>query len=185
MFAKDLLEVEVCNTCSINIPEHCKIYGIKAKSFTYGGGKVPSLPHCYSAPTTNDVLSTILTALPPSLEPIKSNETMLAKSVIYYGMLTSYGLQEYSGLRRPIETYYSPPLVDIVKDDKGDVRPILVDSAYICSNTQDIKNNETLNSLKEHIVNCQKSKKYSEAKELYKSFGYECEKLLWVLSYGQ
>lgn len=150
------------------------MYTVQAKTFIYGGGNVPSLTHCYETPSTKHTFMThVLLATPPSFDDITKAEKVLVESVKYHGVLTPTGLQEYSQLQRPIACYYSPPLVDIVQDDTGNVRAILIDAAYFYRNTQNSQH-PFVNDKKLEVIDFMQRKEYTKADQAYRAFSIEC-----------
>lgn len=186
-------EYDICRVCSLEIPEQCNMYTVQARTFIYGGSKVPSLTHCYEIPSTKHTfMAHMLLANPPSFEDIKESENVIIKSAKYHGTLTitltptsrSTGLQEYSQLQRPIVFYYSPPLVDIVKDDTGNVRAVLVDAAYFYTNAQPPLENVSkdcfilINDKKNQVIEFMQRNEYTKAEQAYRAFSIECMKHL-------
>lgn len=162
-----------CATKDLNIPETVSMYRIQAKGFLYGG-KVPHLQHVYEAYSTDQgYMYVTLLNHSPTTARIQDNEVVIAHSVRYQGMLLESGLVEY--LARPVRYFYSPPVVDIVRDSEGSVRAILVDAAYLYL---DVGCDATLNSMKEQIVIAQRQNEHEKAEKAYNEYYKECSKLL-------
>lgn len=182
-------EHDICFVCSLDIPNDSHMFTVQARTFIYSGSNVPSLTHCYEIPSTKHTLMAhMLLANPPSFDDIKAGENVIIKSAKYHGTLTltsrSTGLQEYSQLQRPIVFYYSPPLVDIVKDETGNVRAVLVDAAYFYTNAQPLLENVSkdcfilVNDKKNQVIEFMQSKEYTKAEQAYRVFCLECMKYL-------
>jgi hypothetical protein len=168
---QEVQEHDVCRVCSLDIPNESHMFIVQAKTFIYGNSYVPHLTHCYEVPSTKEhLMAHILLANEPSFDDIRTGEKVLVDSAKYNGVLTPSGLQEYSELQRPIACYYSPPMVNIVQDTKGNVRAILVDAAYFYTNTQHSQNTFG----KDSVVDYMQRKDYTNADHAYKAFCLEC-----------
>lgn len=162
----------ICKTNQLKIPNYGKIYTIQSNGVLYCGVS-SHLKHVYSGAGNLEFMTTILLEAQPTLKPIKSNETPIVISATYHGLLTTTGLIEQ--LKRPINHYYSPPLVDIVINTDGNVRAIIVDAPYAIKNHQ---NYETLESIREQIYQCQQKKEYFKTNQLYSKYNLQCIRLV-------
>ena len=160
-----------CKTNELDIPASAQIYTIQSNGVGYCGIS-SKLEHVYRREGTLGYMTTILLESQPTLKPMKSDETLVITSATYHGLLTTIGLIEQ--LERPISHYYSPPLVDIVMNENGDVRAIIVDATYAIQNHHDF---ETLENIRQQIFQCQQKQEYWKSTKIYHNYKQECIKL--------
>lgn len=165
----------LCKTNQLDIPNSVQIYTIQSYGVLYCGVS-STLKHVYSAAGNPGFMTTILLEEKPTLKAITNDETPIITSAIYQGLLTTSGLIEQ--LKRPISHYYSPPLVDIVKNKNGNVRAIIVDATYAIANHDDY---ETLEILRHQIFLHQLQNECLKASQLYNHYKLECMRLAYIL----
>lgn len=164
----------LCKTNQLDIPNSVQMYTIQSNGVHYCGVS-STLKHVYSGAANPGFMTTILLEEKPTLKAIANDETPIVTSATYDGLLTTSGLSEQ--LKRPISHYYSPPLVDIVKNKNGNVRAVIVDATYAIANHHDY---ETLEILRYQIYLHQQQREYLKASQLYNDYKSECIRLAYI-----